>query len=445
MQLLNLPDELLLDIGSRIRSQSDLNALSRANRYLDNLLNPELYHRDALTKKSMLWAAEMGRPETLKQAQSFGIVSDLDTGRLLHLAAANGRVSILEYLLPVEPNGVLNDPQFDGDRLTTPLAAACRYGHDGAVKILLDHGADHSVADDRGFQPLHLAATFGSPIVAELLLDSGADISAVDAHRWMPLHFACVNGKLAAAELLIDRGADIFAKCLRLSQNSLSLAVRSGNTELVKLIISKGYHPMGGVYHEEHRGTTLLHRVARQSHLEIAKLLVSCGSQVSAKTKTGATVLDWAVMGGSVSMVRFILQSGAEIATTNTIGVSALHLAAVHAPPEVLRMLISAGYDVNLGTLNNGYTPLYEAVRSGRLEAMQVLLAEGADVNVELSNGETLLHVAAAAWKASVDVVRLLVEKGADTAAQDSRGMAPLDLAVSSGNGDVERLLSGKA
>lgn len=108
MHLLNLPDELLLVIGSQIQSQSDLAAISSANRYLHNLLTPELYHRDARTQKSVQWAARMGRPETLQKAQSFGIVSDLDTGPLLYLAAENGHVSILERLLPVQQDWVLN-------------------------------------------------------------------------------------------------------------------------------------------------------------------------------------------------------------------------------------------------------------------------------------------------------------------------------------------------
>lgn len=54
---------------------------------------------------------------------------------------------------------------FDGDVATTPFAAACQYGRHGAVKVLLDHGADHTIANNSGLRSLHLAATFGCPIV----------------------------------------------------------------------------------------------------------------------------------------------------------------------------------------------------------------------------------------------------------------------------------------
>ncbi|KAL5346335.1 hypothetical protein ACLOAV_008605 [Pseudogymnoascus australis] len=216
MKLLNLPNELLVAIGSQIQSQSNLEVLSRANRRLHNLLTAELYHRDARTQKSVQWAVRMGRPEILQKAQSFGIVPDFDTFPLLHLAAKNGQVSILECLLPVENGWVLNlvsCSQFDGDVVTTPLAAACQYGHYGAVKVLLDHGADHTIANNSGLGPLHLAATFGCPIAVGLLLDSGADISSTtNGLEWTPLHFACKNGNLAAAKLLVNRVDNISAR-----------------------------------------------------------------------------------------------------------------------------------------------------------------------------------------------------------------------------------------
>lgn len=108
MQLLNLPEELLLAIVNQIQSQSDLQVLVRTNRYLHDILTPELYHRDAYTKKSLVWAAKSGRPETLQKAESFGIYTHLDAGPLLFFAAENGQTSVLEYLLPTEHDWVLN-------------------------------------------------------------------------------------------------------------------------------------------------------------------------------------------------------------------------------------------------------------------------------------------------------------------------------------------------
>ncbi|KFZ04100.1 hypothetical protein V502_10410 [Pseudogymnoascus sp. VKM F-4520 (FW-2644)] len=440
MQLLNLPDELLLAIVSQIQSQSDLEVLVRTSRHLHDILTPELYHRDAHTKKSLGWAAKTGRPETLQKAESFGIYTHSDAGPLLFIAAENGQTSVLEYLLPTEHDWVLNwesRPESHHDDATTPLAAASQNGHYSAVKVLLDHGADHTITSIRKCGPLHLAAAFGCPIIVELLLDGGANISAIEERGLTPLHFACENGNLAVAKLLIDRGADIFVGC-RVRQPLLCRAVDSGNLELVEFLLKKGCSPMD----RTSRGQTPLHRAAKCNLHEISKLLISHESQVCARTDREETVLDYAAFGGDTRMITIILEAGAEIATTNVDGVSALHLAAAHATPEVLEMLINVGYDVNLKTLNDGHTPLYKTFRKRRVDNMQVLIGEGADVNADQSNGSTLLHAAAGSWLAAADAVRLLVENGADTAARDRYDRTPLDLAMYLKHDGVVELLS---
>jgi ankyrin repeat protein len=197
----------------------------------------------------------------------------------------------------------------------------------------------------------------------------------------------------------------------------------------------------------EKDGSILLHRAARSNRHEMCKLLISHGSQVSARTNSGATVLDWAAKGGGdARMITILLGAGAEIGTTNVKGLSALHRAAAYAPVDALKLLIDAGYDVNLRCLDGGgYTPLFEALRKCRLDAMTVLLDEGADVNAKLDKGSTLLHAAAGARGIPIDIVRLLVEKGANTAARDGRDRTPLDVALAVGNYGVGEFLSGNS
>jgi ankyrin repeat protein len=242
MQLFDLPDELLLAIGGEIHSQNDLSAFLTVNRYLYNLLTPELYRRDAANRKSPCWAARNGRLKTLQNAQSFGLVSAFDIGHLLHIAAANNQVSILEHLLPVEHDWALNCvscPQCQSDSSATPLVAASGTGHHDAVKVLLHHGADHTITGYRGRAPLHIAAMFGYHIVAELLLDYGADVSAIEERQWTPLHYACSNGNPDIAKLLIDRGADVSA--IEVGQSTpLHFACSNGNIDVAKLLVDRG-------------------------------------------------------------------------------------------------------------------------------------------------------------------------------------------------------------
>ncbi|KFY30167.1 hypothetical protein V494_08239 [Pseudogymnoascus sp. VKM F-4513 (FW-928)] len=347
MQLLDLPHELLLAIEKEIPSQRDLGLFLRVNRYLHSILDPELYRRDADIQRFTLWAARVGRLETLKKAQSYGIYSNRATGDLLCLSAENGHASVLKHLLPARRcDWGPRMPEF-GCHLDKLLVRPSRNGHHAAVKVLLEHGADHSWANVKGRTALYHAATNGFSSVIEVLLDGGAEISAPDWHQWTPLHFACKHGHVAAARLLVNRGADISAKC-NAGRSPIFNAVESNNLELAEFLLSKGCDPKS----RENLGSTPLHRAVENGLYEMSKLLVRYGSQVDAEADSKTTVLDWAIRGRDVRVAIFILEALAKMPPANALGSSPLHLAAALGLPQAVKILIDKGYDVNLKTLD---------------------------------------------------------------------------------------------
>ncbi len=68
------------------------------------------------------------------------------------------------------------------------------------VKLLLDQGADISVADADGWTPLNAAASSGHLEVVKLLLDQGADISVATSAGSTPLDSAAYSGHLEVGE-----------------------------------------------------------------------------------------------------------------------------------------------------------------------------------------------------------------------------------------------------
>ena len=91
----------------------------------------------------------------------------------------------------------------------TALHFAAFFGHPGAARILVEHGADVGAVADNPMrvQPLHSAAAASCKEVVVLLLERGADPNAQQEGGFVPLDAARQNGADDIAQLLIEAGA----------------------------------------------------------------------------------------------------------------------------------------------------------------------------------------------------------------------------------------------
>ncbi len=92
---------------------------------------------------------------------------------------------------------------------SSPLAVACSLGHRALAALLIEHGADPNVADDRGFTPLHWAAFKDGPDLVELLLDRQAEVNARTSTGATALHQAAASGNVHSIDLLLAAGARV--------------------------------------------------------------------------------------------------------------------------------------------------------------------------------------------------------------------------------------------
>jgi len=204
---------------------------------------------------------------------------------------------------------------------------------------------------------------------------------------------------------------------------------------------------------------------------------IALGADVNAPEEDGTTPLMRAVHGRFTDIAKRLIDSGANVAARNHYGVTALYLAARGGDATTTRALLLAGIDANT-SLPGGETALMTAARSGHTDVVGVLLAGSnavgsladlagsseragyaavenagygdserraiqrnrADVNArEQRYGDTALMWAAVAGR--VDVVRLLIEAGADVRAVDDEGVTALDLARANGHTEVAAAL----
>ncbi len=111
-------------------------------------------------------------------------------------AIATGRLDEARAILEVRP-GVVRTANPEEDRLLPDVAGR---SDPGAVKLLIEAGADLAARGLDSGTALHQAAWFGQPENARLLIDAGAPLDVFDdVHEASPVHWAAHGSRYSGA------------------------------------------------------------------------------------------------------------------------------------------------------------------------------------------------------------------------------------------------------
>ncbi|MDD3468851.1 MAG: ankyrin repeat domain-containing protein [Thermoguttaceae bacterium] len=310
----------------------------------------------------------------------------------------------------------------------TLLHAAAKGGNTSLVKLLLDAGADpnveymcpqHSFGKDvESYTPLLLAVENDHPETVKALLDAGADPNISNDKDITPLSRANLT---EITKLLLDAGAKV-------DDDMLYHAVQYGELESVRLLLNAGVK----VTVRTKKGITPLHWAKCGA---MVKLLLDAGADPKAVTDQGMTTL---CCGKDTEAIRLLLEAGAD----PTVPVINECLTPLQQPltPEGLRLLLDAGAGVHVNTTSSfGWTPFYEAVqngsKSGDTTVARMLLEVGADPHlIENGSGESPLHIAireSNGKEHNTNMVKFLLELGLERdVREEEHGETPLFYAV---------------
>jgi ankyrin repeat protein len=237
----------------------------------------------------------------------------------------------------------------------------------------------------------------------------------------------------------------ILSFCLALSAQNrnapLMQAAAFGDAAKVASLLDAGADPNG---RNPFDATALIWAAADEAKV---RLLLAKGADVNATSRLGRTpLMIAAACDGCSGIVKLLLAKGADPKAQSKDGVTPLALAAAAGDAESVRLLLDAGADANAGS-TSGFTPLMQALTMCNPEAVHLLLAHHAAVNAANTSGGTvkfgpiaLVHLTALHYAApycTVDVVRALLDAGAEPNARDIRQMTPLMLAVGSETQDA--------
>ena len=88
----------------------------------------------------------------------------------------------------------------------TPLMIASGFGHSGAVRILLNKGANVSIVGDNGATALHFSTQKGHLATSKMLVNKGANLEAATTDGVTPLHMVAEDGYSEVMRVLIEAG-----------------------------------------------------------------------------------------------------------------------------------------------------------------------------------------------------------------------------------------------
>ena len=139
---------------------------------------------------------------------------------------------------------------------------------------------------------------------------------------------------------------------------------------------------------------------------------------------------------GLVNLVQAFCEAGYPVGIRNVSGRAALHEAAMGSSIDAVKVLVNNGADLNALDWRKK-TPLFYAIERGEIETITFLLASGSAVNIRGEDMHTPLQEAASLGQ--VEIVKALIAFGADVTAelqtkatekrQPGSGIGTLDLA----------------
>ena len=288
-----------------------------------------------------------------------------------------------------------------------PLGVCLYFGDRETMRVLLDLGADSGPLN---WTPLHHAVAFGDEADLVQIAPSPMQINTLNKrYQISPWLLAFILGDLKKIKWLAERGADL-TQVGRCSETLTHIAARFGHAGALRWLHELGADPNA----LNEFSASPIHEAAEWNNVECANTLLDQGADAKREDHLQQQPIHAAK---SLKMVQTLVERGdADVNAVDGCGEWPLKLAAESNDINRLAWLLKHG--ANVDRTSTGETALHAAVRADSREAVDLLLASGANPNQQDVDGWTPLFSAL-----SREVIHTLRKAGADLRITDLAGM----------------------
>ena len=311
----------------------------------------------------------------------------------------------------------------------TSLMIASLQNNAGAINVLLNAGADITITDNTGITCLHHAVMGGcNKEILQTIIDHGADVNATNKNNISPLILACHDGNVDAFDVLVNAGAHHNTQGTQ-GLSLIYLAAAEGwSKEILQTIIDHG-HDVNTI---DKDCRTALMLAYWKENVEAIRFLLNAGADPNIANAVGATCIHHAVFGGcNKETLQIIIEYGANVNAIDKNSRTALMLACQKGNVEAINVLLNAGADINIRNANGSACILFAVVGGCHKETLQAIIDHGADINATNEDSRTALMIACV--RGDVEAIHVLLNAGADSTITDTNGFTWIHYAVAGG------------
>uniref|UniRef100_A0A4W5NNZ0 Euchromatic histone-lysine N-methyltransferase 2 n=1 Tax=Hucho hucho TaxID=62062 RepID=A0A4W5NNZ0_9TELE len=218
-------------------------------------------------------------------------------------------------------------------------------------------------------------------------------------------------------------------KKLRFHPRQLYPAAKQGEVQRVLLMLMEGIDPAYQAESQNRR--CALHVAAQRGLLEVCYMLVQAGAKLDVQDKSMRTPLLEAIVNNHVEVTRYLVQSGACVYHTVKDGYTGLHHAAKLGSLDIVTLLLETGQvDINAQD-SGGWTSIIWAAEHKHINVIRALLNRGADVTLKDKEMNVCLHWAS--FAGCVEIAEMVLNAGCQLSSVNMHGDTPLHIASREG------------